>query len=200
MAGQTGHGGNQQHLQNLQPLTSLPRLQNWNAFLIARNERVTGIINHDGAFAEEVAVALGTLHEIPDGMDPEVAALTEPLAAALQTFEMSPVAENQTVVVIGPGRLGILIVFVAHLLGCRVIAISRSEKKRARSLAFGASQALSPEQAESRIKEITGGLGADLVVDATGHPDGITKALSMVRPREHFRSKPPAACLPKGWT
>jgi threonine dehydrogenase-like Zn-dependent dehydrogenase len=144
---------------------------------------VTGIINHDGAFAEEVAVAQGTLHEIPDGMEPEVAALTEPLAAALQTFEMSPVMGDETVVVIGPGRLGILIVFVAQLKGCRVIAVSRSEAKRARSLEFGASRALSPEQAESNIKEITGGLGADLVVDATGHPDGITKALSLVRPR-----------------
>jgi alcohol dehydrogenase len=146
---------------------------------------VTGIINHAGAFAEEVAVAQGTLHEIPESMAAATATLTEPLAAALQTFEMSPVAgnENEAVVVIGPGRLGILIVFVAALKGCRVIAISRSEAKRRRSLAFGAFKALSPEQAENEIKEMTGGLGADIVVDATGHPDGITKALSLVRPR-----------------
>ena len=144
---------------------------------------VTGIINHDGAFAEEVAVAVGTLHEIPESMASATAALTEPLAAALQTFEMSPVTEKETVVIIGPGRLGILIVFIAALKGCRVIAVSRCEAKRQRSLAFGASQALSPEQAESAVKEITGGLGADIVVDATGNPDGITQALSLVRPR-----------------
>lgn len=144
---------------------------------------VTGIINHDGAFAEEVAVAQGTLHEIPEGMATATAALTEPMAAALQTFEMSPITEKETVAVMGPGRLGILIVFAAALKGCRVIAISRSEAKRRRSLAFGASQALSPEQAAGAIKDITGGLGADLVVDATGHPDGITQALSLVRPR-----------------
>jgi len=144
---------------------------------------VTGIINHDGAFAEEVAVAVGTLHEIPESMASATAALTEPLAAALQTFEMSPVTGDETVVVIGPGRLGILIVFAAALKGCRVIAVSRSEAKRQRSLAFGASQAFSPEQAEITVKEITGGLGADIVVDATGHPDGIKQALSLVRPR-----------------
>jgi threonine dehydrogenase-like Zn-dependent dehydrogenase len=144
---------------------------------------VTGIINHNGAFAEEVAVAQGTLHEIPDEIESAVAALTEPLAAALQTFEMSPVKGDETVVVMGPGRLGILIVFVAALKGCRVIAVSRSEAKRKRSLTFGATQALSPEQAKNVIQEITGGLGADIVVDATGQPDGITKTLSLVRPR-----------------
>jgi len=120
---------------------------------------VTGIIHHDGAFAEEVAVAVGTLHEIPENMESATAALTEPLAAALQTFEMSPVTQEDTVVVIGPGRLGILIVFAAALKGCRVIAVSRSEAKRQRSMGFGAFQAFSPEQAEGTIREITGGLG-----------------------------------------
>jgi alcohol dehydrogenase len=144
---------------------------------------VTGIINHDGAFAEEVGVAQGTLHEIPESIESATATLTEPLAAALQTFEMSPVTGGETVVVIGPGRLGILIVFVAALRGCRVISISRSDAKRQRSLDFGASQAFSPEPAKKAVKEITEGLGADIVVDATGQPDGITKALSLVRPR-----------------
>jgi alcohol dehydrogenase len=144
---------------------------------------VTGIINHDGAFADEVKVAQGTLYEIPESIEPATATLTEPLAAALQTFEMSPVTGGETVAVIGPGRLGILIVFVAALRGCRVISISRSDAKRQRSLDFGASQAFSPEQAEKDVKEITEGLGADIVVDATGQPDGITKALSLVRPR-----------------
>lgn len=144
---------------------------------------VTGIINHDGAFADEVKVAQGTLHEIPESIEPATATLTEPLAAALQTFEMSPVTGEETVVVIGPGRLGILIVFVAALKGCRVITVSRSDAKRQRSLDFGASQAFSSEQAEKAIKETTGGLGADIVVDATGQPDGITKALSLVRPK-----------------
>ena len=63
---------------------------------------VTGIIGHEGAFADEVIVAAGTLHEIPSNIDPLIATLTEPLAAALQTFEMSPVGKNETLVIIGP--------------------------------------------------------------------------------------------------
>ena len=102
---------------------------------------VTGIINHEGAFADEVHVAAGTLHEIPSNVDPLIATLTEPLAAALQTFEMSPMQKNQTLVVLGPGRLGILIIFAASLKGIKTITVSRSEAKRNRALDFGAQHA-----------------------------------------------------------
>ena len=142
---------------------------------------VTGIIQHPGAFAEEVVVAVGTLHEIP--IDPLTATLTEPLAAALQTFVLSPLTGEETLVILGPGRLGILIVFVAALKGVKVLAVSRSEAKQKRALDYGATWACSPDDAESLIKENTEGLGADLVVDTTGNPDGITQALKLVRPR-----------------
>jgi threonine dehydrogenase-like Zn-dependent dehydrogenase len=144
---------------------------------------VTGIISHNGAFAEEVIVPVGTLHPVPKSIDSLVATLTEPLAAALQTFVMTPFEKGETVVVLGPGRLGILIVFVAALKGLNVIAVSRSEAKRQRALQFGASEAWKPEEAEIRIQESTEGLGADIVVEATGTPEGIHQALKLVRPR-----------------
>ncbi len=144
---------------------------------------VTGIIEHNGAFAEEVNVAAGTLHEIPDSIDPLTATLTEPLAAALQTFVMSPVTGEENLVVLGPGRLGILVTFVAALKGLNVLAVSRSQSKQQRAMDYGAKWACSPEEAEFLIKEKTEGLGADLVVDTTGNPDGISQALKLVRPR-----------------
>jgi threonine dehydrogenase-like Zn-dependent dehydrogenase len=144
---------------------------------------VTGIINHSGAFADEVKIAAGTLHEIPSNADPLIATLTEPLAAALQTFVMSPMQKNETLVVIGPGRLGILIIFAASLKGIKTIAISRSETKRNRALQFGAQNAFAPENAKDEIYNMTEGLGAEMVVDTTGNPDGITQALKLVRPQ-----------------
>jgi threonine dehydrogenase-like Zn-dependent dehydrogenase len=143
---------------------------------------VTGIIKHNGAFADEVAVAAGALHKIPDNVDPLTATLTEPLAAALQTFVMSPPVQGDTIVVLGPGRLGILIVFVAALKGLKVLAVSRSPAKRERTLSYGAQWACSPDEAEQMIKENTEGLGANFVVDTTGNPDGITQALKLVQP------------------
>ena len=144
---------------------------------------VTGIMEHEGAFADEVRVAAGTLHEIPSNIDPFIATLTEPLAAALQTFEMSPMQENETLVVLGPGRLGILIVFAASLKGIKTIAVSRSQSKRNRALDFGARHSFAPENAMDEIRNITEGLGACRVVDTTGCPQGITQALKLVRPR-----------------
>jgi len=144
---------------------------------------VTGIINHPGAFAEEVVVAAGALHEIPETIDPLTATLTEPLAAALQTFEISPLKHMEPLVVIGPGRLGILVVFVAALKGAKVLAVSRSQAKQDRAFDYGATWACSPDEAEALIKSKTEGLGAGLVVDTTGNPDGIAQALTLVRPR-----------------
>ncbi len=144
---------------------------------------VTGIINHDGAFADEVKVAAGTLHEIPSNVDPLIATLTEPLAAALQTFEMSPIEKNETLVVLGPGRLGILVIFAASLKGIKTIAVSRSETKRNRAIQFGAEHTFTPDNAIEEIKNKTEGLGADMVIDTTGNPGGITQALKLVRPQ-----------------
>ncbi len=144
---------------------------------------VTGIINHAGAFADEVNVAAGTLHEVTDDIDPLTATLTEPLAAALQTFVMSPMQNNETLVVLGSGRLGILVIFAAALKGINTLSVSRSEAKRKRALDFGAAGAFVPEDAMEEVKEMTEGLGADMVVDTTGNPDGITQALKLVRPR-----------------
>ncbi len=144
---------------------------------------VTGIINKDGAFSEEIIVPEGVLHEIPENISPLTATLTEPLAAALQTFEMTPIKKGETLVVLGPGRLGILITFVASLMGAKVIAVSRSESKRNRALNYGASIACSPEEAKEVILKNTDSLGADIVVESTGHPEGISKALNYVRPK-----------------
>jgi threonine dehydrogenase-like Zn-dependent dehydrogenase len=144
---------------------------------------VTGIISHDGAFAEEIILPAKNLHTLSETLDPVTATLIEPLAAALQTFVMTPVMGDETTVVIGPGRLGILIVFVAALRGMKVFAVSRSKEKRQRALDYGASKAWSMEEAEKEVKNATEGLGADIVVDATGQPEGLSQALSLVRPR-----------------
>mgnify|MGYP006087864761 CR=1 FL=1 len=159
---------------------------------------VTGIINHNGAFAEQLSVPVGTLHEIPKTLSSPVAVLIEPLAAALQTFDLSPVKPNDTVVVVGCGRLGILIICAAILKGINTIAISRSEEKRHRAINFGAKQAIHPNEAEKEIKSQTGGLGADLVVDCTGNSEGLALALELVRPRGSVAVKTTCGLPAKG--
>ncbi len=115
----------------------------------------------------------------------EEAVFIEPLAAAIQTFELVPVNKGDTVAVVGAGRLGTLVCAVAKTLGARVIAVSRSNWKLERAEKFGASRVInsSVEDPVKRIRDMTDGMGADIVVESSGMPQGLNVALELVRPR-----------------
>ncbi len=159
---------------------------------------VTGIVAHDGAFQRELYVPWRVLHEIPPGMSDEEALYVEPLAAALQTFELSPVGSEDFIVVLGAGRLGLLASLVARANGARVLAVVRSDERAARIRGLGLEvfqfdlrtrrppeDPLAPATSPllEAVLERTTGLGADVVVEATGSPEGLPTALDVVRPR-----------------
>jgi len=146
---------------------------------------VTGIVGHPGAFAERTVVPIRNLRAVPAEMSDETAIFIEPLAAAIQTFVMTPVNPDKVVVVLGCGRLGVLVAAVARARGARVLAFAQDRQYRdlARGLAIEATTHLSSEQIIAVVKDLTRGLGADIVVEATGSPDGLALALGCVRPR-----------------
>jgi len=158
---------------------------------------VTGIVGADGAFAEEIVVPAGTLVALPESLDDDAAVLVEPFAAALQVFALSPVAPGELVVVLGAGRLGALIALVAERLGARVVAVGRG-RTRQRLAPFGVPVELAdvaarivpddplaaaPSALLERVRALSDGVGADLVVEATGRAEGLATALDLVRPR-----------------
>ena len=146
---------------------------------------VLGITGAHGAFATHVRVPERSLHVVPDDVSDETAVFIEPLAAAIRTFELSPFAEGSCIVVLGAGRLGTLVVWVARQLGGQVIAVAQSERSRRRALAFGAELAFAPDDDKlaKAVAAATDGLGADLVVEATGVPEGFAHAVKLVSPR-----------------
>jgi threonine dehydrogenase-like Zn-dependent dehydrogenase len=146
---------------------------------------VVGIASYDGAFSELVRIPLGSVHVLPPEISLEEAVFVEPLAAAIQTFELVPLNKDDKVAVLGVGRLGTLISAVANSLGARVIAISRSKQKLERAKKFGASEVVnsSLEDSVQKVKDMTSGVGADIVVEATGTAEGLSVALELVRPR-----------------
>jgi threonine dehydrogenase-like Zn-dependent dehydrogenase len=145
---------------------------------------VMGIVRADGAWATAGIVPAANLHRLPPSIPDRHAVLIEPLAAAIQTFELAPVYPGEHVVVLGAGRLGALVVQVAALRGARVLAVSRSAAKRRRALSIGARVAMAPgPRLAAAVRDATGGLGADVVVEATGTPAGFDVALDLVRPR-----------------
>lgn len=146
---------------------------------------VLGIINANGAFAQFVKVPAKNIHILPDNISDKEGVFIEPLAAAIQTFELSKFKIGDKVIVLGVGRLGVLICSISNSLGADVIAISRSKEKLKRAKIYGASEVIDGNDFNliSKVKELTDGLGADIVVESTGSEKGFNLAINLVRPR-----------------
>jgi L-iditol 2-dehydrogenase len=142
----------------------------------------------DGAFAKYLTVPEHLLHKIPDSMTFEEAALIEPTANAVQdVLERGQVVANDTVVVIGPGPIGLLSIGAAKAGGAgKVIAIGTSADEAFRlpvALAMGADTILMADKQDivSEVMRLTDNRGADLVVEASGSTKGIQSAVKMVK-------------------
>ena len=135
---------------------------------------VLGIVARNGAFATHLTLPIQNLHAIPDALPDAVAVFTEPTAAALELQQQVPVGAADNVVVIGAGKLGQLVAQTLAETGCRLLVVGRSP----RPLALIAARGITTATAEA-----TPTREADLVVECTGHPDGLELARRAVRPR-----------------
>jgi len=133
-----------------------------------------GIQGRDGAFAEYLTLPTRNLHPVPEDMPDEVAVFTEPLAAALEVTEQVHVRPTDRVVVLGDGKLGLLVAQVLGLTGCDLLAVGHHAEKLAILARRGIETALESEAPR---------LEADVVVDCTGRPAGFATAKRMLRPR-----------------
>ena len=146
---------------------------------------VMGILGADGAFSETVSVPVANLHAVPDDIDDDHAVFAEPLAAAFEVTAQVTVTKGMRCVVLGDGKLGILVAQVLAGTGADVRVIGKHEEKlallRAPRLRIGGVRseirtalfdAWSPENER-----------ADVVVEATGSARGFAAAVSATRPR-----------------
>lgn len=128
-----------------------------------------------GAFAEQVCVPVRALRAIPAAMSMQAAAAFQlTYATALYALrERGRVQAGETVLVLAAaGGVGSAAVDVAKRLGARVIAAAGSDEKLARCRELGADATVNydREDLKSRVRELTEGRGADLVVDPVGGP------------------------------
>ena len=136
---------------------------------------VLGILNHDGAFADVIAVPQRNLHAVPDSLATDVAVFVEPVAAAFQIPAQLKIGRQDRVVVLGDGRLGNLCAQVLARLSDDLVAVGKHPAKLALLQALGISTCL--------LSDLPADRSADLVVDCTGSPTGLPAALRIVRPR-----------------
>ena len=133
-----------------------------------------GIWGRDGAFADYLILPVANLHTVPEAVSDEVAVFVEPLAAALEILEQVQVKPTDRVVVLGDGKLGLLVAQVLGLTGCELVVGGRHEKKLAILQRRGIDARLADELPADK---------ADVVVECTGHPSGFAAARGLVKPR-----------------
>jgi threonine dehydrogenase-like Zn-dependent dehydrogenase len=143
-----------------------------------------------GGWAEYMYLLPGTqLFRVPDELPDEVAVLTEPMAVT-HGFERARRLNDtfaESVVIFGVGPLGMCHLVKARLLGAgHLIAIDRLPSRLAMAADFGAGTLLAATELDSgeliaRVREATGGRGADMVLDCSGVPDTFVPSLRMVR-------------------
>ncbi|MBB3565029.1 L-iditol 2-dehydrogenase [Rhizobium sp. BK512] len=137
-----------------------------------------------GADREYFAVNPEWLHKLPDAVDNKKAALIEPFTCGYYAVMRSGGTNaSETVVVSGGGTIGLVSAAAAIGMGARVIVVDPLATRREVAKRLGADEAIDPSDggAADRIRELTGGHGANLVIEASGHDASLAAAFDYAR-------------------
>ncbi|MBI2302874.1 MAG: zinc-binding dehydrogenase [Armatimonadetes bacterium] len=142
----------------------------------------------NGAYAEYITVpariAACNLHRVPAALPLRHAALTEPLACCVKGVEDTGVQAGDTVVVLGLGPIGLMMVSLCAARDARVIAVGRRELRLATARALGAEEVLDENalaDLNAAVHALTGGRGADRMIECVGRPEVWQTALELTR-------------------
>ncbi|MHC4716951.1 MAG: zinc-dependent alcohol dehydrogenase [Planctomycetota bacterium] len=142
----------------------------------------------DGAMAEYLVMPEHLLHKLPDSIGDDVGAVIEPAANAVHdVLERAGVEGGDFVVVIGPGPIGLLAAMTARAGGAREVMIVGTDADealripKAREMGFEQVVNVAKDDPAEMVARLTGGLGADLVVECSGSAGGIGSTVALVR-------------------
>ncbi len=133
-----------------------------------------GIHRRDGTMADYFTLPIELLYPVPSAVPDEWAVFTEPLAAACEITEQVAIRPTDRIIVLGDGKLGLLVAQVLQLTGCDLLLVGRHPEKLA---------ILERRGVRTRIADEVIPSGADVVVEATGSAHGFATARALVRPR-----------------
>lgn len=157
-----------------------------------------------GGFAEyillnETTVKYGPVHPVPDKVSDIGATLSEPLGCCLNGMELAKLSPGETVVVIGTGPVGCMLIELARHFGAgKIIAVQRSRKRLDMARSFPADLFICTEDEDpvERVMKETGGEGADVIFTAAPTPEAQGWAFKMVAHRGRvnlFAGLPPGS-------
>lgn len=146
-------------------------------------EKLTALgVDIDGGFADYCAVPYSKLYKLPQGVSPEEGAMMEPTACALHGIEKAQIKPGDTVLIIGGGALGLLLLQLAYIYGAVKVFLSEPvEEKRNIAKSLNA-YTLDPlkENVITEIKKLTK-VGVDVAIEAVGRADTVNMAINSVR-------------------
>ncbi len=141
-----------------------------------------------GAYAEYIKVparmVLVNMQEIPQGVSFEEAAVTEPLACVLHGVEEAKVKLGDTVAIVGAGPIGLLHLLAVRKMGAeKVIMIDLVDERLGFAERLGADATINPsgENVVEKVRQLTGGYGVDVAIEAIGLPATWEQALKLAR-------------------
>jgi 2-desacetyl-2-hydroxyethyl bacteriochlorophyllide A dehydrogenase len=150
---------------------------------VCQNLRILGI-DQDGAFQQFLAVQDSCLHQVPDAISDDHAAMIEPLAVAVHALRLSTLRAGETVTVIGAGTIGMLIALLARKNGAKVVLleINLYRLEFARQFQF---EAFNPEDQGQAALEVSRQAEMMVVFEASGSLGGarLMTSLAAVRGR-----------------
>ena len=139
--------------------------------------------NFQGADAEYVVHGVKTIFSLPDGLDFPEGAVIDPASIALHVANRGEVAPGDTVVITGAGAIGLLAGDTSRVRGAaRVILVERNRLRLAKARAMGF-ETIDADAGDpvTTLREMTGGLGADVALECAGVPVTVQWALAMLR-------------------
>ena len=135
----------------------------------------------DGCYAEYMQMPERHVYHLPDELSLDEGALIEPASIAYDAFKGVTLSEKDTAVVYGNGAIGMIAAWLAKYYGAgQVIVVGRNNEKLKRALAVGADAVINNKEidATARIMELTGGKGANLIVETSGSAQALRDSLN----------------------
>jgi L-iditol 2-dehydrogenase len=138
----------------------------------------------DGLFADRIDTDARHLYRVPKGVDNAVVPLLQPLSTAVHAQRKLEIQPADVVVIIGLGPAGLMLAKIAEARGATVMGVEISKKKLELSKSFGVRYPVDAtgQDVSAELKEVSGGTGADVVIEATGNPKIFRQSFDYAKP------------------
>ena len=160
---------------------------------LCNNRRVLGVscadYRQNGAFADYLVVPQHILYRIPEKVSYEQACMVEPLSIAFHAVGLTDIEINETVVVVGSGMIGLLVIQTLRLAGCgNIVAVDIDQNRLEMAASVGADYLINSknEDVVEKVLALTKGNGAKTSFDVVGNGASIGTALSVLKKGGHL--------------